>query len=549
MSKRPRKKAAVAPVDSRRWYERRPLLFLGAITVAALLPFVGKAFTMDDPLFVRTAQQIVQHPFDPYGFSINWYGRTEPMSGVTQNPPLTSYALAMASAITGWNEIGLHLAFLAFAFAVIAGTWSLARDMTERPFLAAVITLVTPFFLVSATNVMSDVPMLACFVWALALWRRGIDDDRSALLVIAALLAAAAGLFKYFGVSALPLMLVYAIVRKRRIGAWILPLALPLAAFAAYDFATKSMYGRALLTGAAHYATAEKTGSAANLVARSILTLGFAGGGAIAILFFSPLIARRRWWIAIAIVIGAALVVFATGAPATLRIAGSSAQVAHLVIFTAAGLGIVVLAVVDVVRHRSADSIVLFLWIAGTLIFAAYVNWTVNARSLLPLAPAVAILVSRHVVASRKAIAAAVAASAAVALIAAAADAAYANAQRHAATQFAIEYSGENHHIWFEGHWGFQYYMESIGAVPFGFDETLHGKDLLVTPSMNTLLLNDVQRPPHRVINVIRVPSPIPAGTVSNVMKAGFYSDYMGPLPYVFGAPPVETYTVRRLGR
>jgi hypothetical protein len=32
-------------------------------------------------------------------------------------------------------------------------------------------------------------------------------------------------------------------------------------------------------------------------------------------------------------------------------------------------------------------------------------------------------------------------------------------------------------------------------------------------------------------------------------MKAAFYSDYMGPLPYAIGAPPPETYVVRRLGR
>ena len=37
-----------------------------------------------------------------------------------------------------------------------------------------------------------------------------------------------------------------------------------------------------------------------------------------------------------------------------------------------------------------------FLWVIGTFLFAAFLNWTVNARSLLPLTPAVAILMTRR---------------------------------------------------------------------------------------------------------------------------------------------------------
>src|SRR6516164_8039620 len=55
--------------------------------VACLLPFVGKAYHIDDPLFVWTAQQISQHPFDFFGFDVNWYATRQPMAAVTQNPP------------------------------------------------------------------------------------------------------------------------------------------------------------------------------------------------------------------------------------------------------------------------------------------------------------------------------------------------------------------------------------------------------------------------------------------------------------------------------
>jgi len=48
--------------------------FLAIVAViAALVPFLNKAFHIDDPLFLWMAQQVSQHSTDPYGFSVNWY--------------------------------------------------------------------------------------------------------------------------------------------------------------------------------------------------------------------------------------------------------------------------------------------------------------------------------------------------------------------------------------------------------------------------------------------------------------------------------------------
>ena len=54
-------------------------LILIAVTIAALAPFLNKAFHIDDPLFLWMAQQIVKHPVDPYGFSVNWASFPEPI--------------------------------------------------------------------------------------------------------------------------------------------------------------------------------------------------------------------------------------------------------------------------------------------------------------------------------------------------------------------------------------------------------------------------------------------------------------------------------------
>src|SRR5947208_2090641 len=94
-------------------------LWLLPLTSACLLPFVNKAYHMDDTLFLRAAEQIQKHPSDFYGFNINWYGISTPMTMATENPPFTSYYIAGVAAVFGWREWALHLAFLIPALAAI----------------------------------------------------------------------------------------------------------------------------------------------------------------------------------------------------------------------------------------------------------------------------------------------------------------------------------------------------------------------------------------------------------------------------------------------
>ena len=75
----------------------RPLAWLLLITLGCLLPFIGKPFHLDDPLFLRAAAQIQQHPADFYGFTMNWLGTPLPMVKDFDNPPLTCYYLALAA--------------------------------------------------------------------------------------------------------------------------------------------------------------------------------------------------------------------------------------------------------------------------------------------------------------------------------------------------------------------------------------------------------------------------------------------------------------------
>ncbi|MFO0944771.1 MAG: glycosyltransferase family 39 protein [Planctomycetota bacterium] len=154
---------------------------LAIATFACLLPFIGKAVHMDDPLFLWTARQIRKSPFDFYGFNVNWYGSPEPMSGVMKNPPLHAYLLAGVNELVDGDERGLHAILLLAAVASILGTHAVAGRMCANPLVAAFATLLTPAFLISSTNLMCDTTLVAFWVWSIYFWLTGIRQGSWAL--------------------------------------------------------------------------------------------------------------------------------------------------------------------------------------------------------------------------------------------------------------------------------------------------------------------------------------------------------------------------------
>src|SRR2546423_14413339 len=131
--------------------------------IAALVPFLNKAFHIDDPLFLWMAQQVSQRPAGPYGFSVNWYVSAKPMFSIMQNPPLNAYYMALTASFLGWTEPAMHGAYLVPAVAAVLGTFFLAQRLSGSPLLGALLTVFMPSFLLSPPTVMLD-------VWLLALW-------------------------------------------------------------------------------------------------------------------------------------------------------------------------------------------------------------------------------------------------------------------------------------------------------------------------------------------------------------------------------------------
>jgi 4-amino-4-deoxy-L-arabinose transferase-like glycosyltransferase len=540
----------------------RDNLLLAALTLLCLLPFSGKAFHVDDILFVAAARQIVQHPLDPYGFKIVWYTFAMPMAEVTKNPPLASYYGALVGLVAGWSERAWHFGFLLPALALVLGTYRLAGHFTRKPLIAAACVLLTPVFMVSATGIMCDVMMLSLWGWAAIFWIEGLDPAKPAYLMASALLIAAAALTKYFGASLILLLLFYALMRQRRLGSWAWYLLLPVAALAGYHSWTYSLYGRGLLSDAAIYAHFKPAAQQLPLFQASLIGLSFAGGCVIPALTLAPLLWSRRQMAIGALVSGLMALSVAAGW------VHLNTQVAHwglvgieLASFVAGGISLLALAVVDpwtheAWAHRDADSsFFLTLWVLGTFVFAVYVNWTANGRSILPIIPAAGILIARRLDAKPKLalarLLAALGAAGMVALWIACADAGWADSVKKAADLIHQETQTESSTVWFAGHWGFQYYMQANGAHPVdigNFSSSFHAGDFVALPKNNTNLFEIA---PQFVTSreVIEVAMPRRAATMCPELGAGFYSSVWGPLPFALGPVTPERYTLLRLGK
>jgi len=538
----------------RRWISLHPNWTLTFATLAALAPFLAKPFNIDDPLFIWVAHQIQAHPLDPFGFNVNWFGTVTPMWLATENPPVACYYMAFAAAVLGWSEIALHFAFLLPAIAVVLGTHRLAQKFCGQPMLASLATLFTPVFLLSSTTVMCDVMMLAFWIWAVVFWIDGMAENNFRKLSAAGLLIAFAALTKYYGVCLIPLLAAYSLVETRRIGRWAVYFLIPLAALCAYQWTTHSLYRLAMLSDAVEYAGYARGIMGVSGMSTALTALAFTGGCVSVAVFFMPLLWRARTlaaFAATAVLIAAAL--FFEGAKLEQFIspqATSATFVEIQIIFWAiGGIGVLALAVENLWNQRDAQSWLLALWVFGTFLFASVFNWTVNGRSILPMVPAVAILIVRRL--ERNAAAGwkpqkfaapiSLAASAALALLVTRADYLFAVATRQAAMQTYARFGQEQKIFWFEGHWGFQYYMESLGFASLDVKHSpIKPGDILAWPENNTGTAPPYPEATARQEN-FHVPGPRFLTTMNVAVAAGFYASVRSPLPFAFGKVPPES--------
>lgn len=541
-------------VEVKRWRRTDGIhLFLICLAAIALcLPFVGKAFHIDDPNWVWAAEHIRHFPFDFYGFRLNWFGHEQAMAYATQAPPLFAFYLSLSPV---FSEISMHLMALGPVLITVVGVFFLARSFQAEPVTACVVTLLTPAFLVSSTLVMSDMLMTGLWVWAMVFWVWMFDHDVRWGWA-AALVAGLCTLAKYNGVSVWLIMGLYAYLKERKWSSKHLFLLIPLGILLGYEIWTEHLYHTGLFSRAAAYTLTGTKRISPDLLDRTWIGLTFLGGSYALAGFLGPTLFPRswRWPLQFGLWFAAGALVFLalprhTGPPPIF----SNFLLFQTIFWSAVGLQILLLGAQDI-RNPSPESWTLAAWMVGTFVFAAYVNWSVTVRALLPAAPVLGLWVGRQWRGpfwsswpwpARVGLVA----GGALALGVALADHSLAKAHKNLALLLTERYVGGTQPLLFEGHWGFQYYAEAGGAKPLDFyRDILQGGQLLAVPSNNALLSSP---PPHmaEVIDTLAVPGPRWLTTMHPALGAGFYSSMLGPLPFAFGRIPPESVTLYRIRR
>lgn len=118
-----------------------------------------------------------------------------------------------------------------------------------------------------------------------------------------------------------------------------------------------------------------------------------------------------------------------------------------------------------------------------------------------------------------------------------------ANTARTAAREIHRLYARKDHLLLFQGHWGFQYYMEQAGAKPINFKQmSLSSGDRMVSPQLvsNPGDLGRIARE----LGVCAWPSCRLVTPFSMEMGAGFHTSSAGPLPYAAVGQQMEAYAI-----
>jgi hypothetical protein len=224
------------------------------------LPFLNQAVQGDDNTYISEGQHALVDPLHPAYTTYVFRGVDVDLRG-HPHPPLDAWVLAGLLAVFGdVKEVPFHSAYILFSLVAAAAMWSLARRFSPQPLWAALLFLAVPAFVVNGNSFESDLPFLALWMAAVALFCGG-------RLWLAAATMALASMAAYQAVFLTPILGVYVWLYDRAdrrrwaaiftpplvIAAWqiferlstgALPAGVLTGYFAAYQFQTLAIKGR-----------------------------------------------------------------------------------------------------------------------------------------------------------------------------------------------------------------------------------------------------------------------------------------------------------------
>jgi len=396
---------------------------------------------VDEVNFLALAAGARVDPWRPHAITLNWGGHAERAFDVLSNPPGIGWWLAPVLHAPAPVQ---HLWILPWLVLCTWGAHALGRRFGGDGLAGVLLLCTAPLTVLAAQSLTPDLPLLALTAAGLGGFLPAVDEGRPRAAAGWALLAGSAVLFRYSGLCIPPLLLLYALLRRK--APWpALCGFLPVALLLLHDL---HAYGQLhLLAMGGFQSTA---GSGRELFRKLAAALAALGGAGLApLLCLAGGRATRLRAVAGALVgLGAAVISGLDPAAGAWTVACCAAGAALLAApFEPGG--------------TRAERFFLGAWALGGLVFLLGLRFAA-ARYWLPFLPAPALAWLR-LKPARGLVAAAAGMQIALALGLAVDEQAQARAQ-HEAAQDAIRAAGalpgERR---FAGHWGWQQALEAAG--------------------------------------------------------------------------------------
>ena len=487
------------------WYVgglRRELILIALFVLALRLPFLNQAVQGDDVYYLALAEHAQIEPLHPNHTQAPFLGHMVDMRG-QPHPPLDAWTLGLLLTIfKDVREVPFHAAYILFSLIAAFSAWSLARRFSPRPLAATLLFLVTPAFVVNGNSFESDLPFLAFWLLATALYVAAVDRRSRLLLGAACVAMGIAALGAAQAVFLVPILFLYG--RKWRTAA-VATLAAPavLLGWQMFERLTTGALPAGVLAGYLQSygfeALLAKLKSAGALTAH-LAWLVFP------VLWLPPLLA-------LPVAIGAA---FYDPNP---LFWGSIAVGAGILIWCARNW-----------RDFLAQWVLIFFAGALAIFFAG------SARYLLPIALPVAILASKRL--GPRMLAAGVACGLVLSLMLAAVNYQHWSGYRKFAQ--SVQKDAESKRLWIDGEWGLQYYLESEGGVPLLDGQTVHPGEMVVTSSLGyPTQVNHAGSEAVAVANRT-ITSAIPLRLIAQGSRSGYSTTSWGLRPFDISLVPID---------
>ena len=187
--------------------QKQFLLVLGLVLLIRV-PFLNQAIQGDDHIYLTEASHALIDPLHPDNTTYVFQGEEVDLRG-QPHPPLDGWVLAaLIAVIGGVKEVPFHAAYMLFSLIAACSMWSLARRFSPHPLWAALLFVAVPAFVVNGNSLETDLPFLAFWMAAVALFE--------ATPLLSALSMALAAFTAYQAVLLTPILAVYVFLFHRR---------------------------------------------------------------------------------------------------------------------------------------------------------------------------------------------------------------------------------------------------------------------------------------------------------------------------------------------